>query len=162
MLSDEPGVVEKPGRKCKWTMQEDELLKEAVARLGCGCWAAVSDLVPGRTGKQCRERWVGHLAQNIKRKGWSLREDRLLLQSRERYGNKWTIIAREIQGRSAISIKNRWKWLVRHGVIDSTSEPVMREGQTRGSDVRMEFEMPAFDDAIFGARFREFQAQLSL
>jgi hypothetical protein len=44
-------------RNCKWTTVEDSKLKHAVQTHGAKGWAAISALVPGRTGKQCNTRW---------------------------------------------------------------------------------------------------------
>jgi hypothetical protein len=41
----------------KWTPAEDATLIEAKSDLGKD-WVAIAALVPGRTNKQCRKRWV--------------------------------------------------------------------------------------------------------
>ncbi|KAI9299648.1 Homeodomain-like protein [Cunninghamella echinulata] len=43
-------------RKGRWKKEEDEMLKEGVARFGC-CWIRVSSMIYGRTQRQCRTRW---------------------------------------------------------------------------------------------------------
>lgn len=46
----------------KWTPEEDELLRQGVALHGAAQWAHwVPGLMNGRTGPQCRERWVHSL-----------------------------------------------------------------------------------------------------
>ena len=37
-----------------------------VIRLGEGKWCMIAKSLPGRIGKQCRERWINHLNPNIK------------------------------------------------------------------------------------------------
>lgn len=50
-------------RKADWTPDEDSMLKEAVARLGVGNWAAVARSLPTkRTDSQCYRRWKNVLA----------------------------------------------------------------------------------------------------
>jgi S-ribosylhomocysteine lyase LuxS involved in autoinducer biosynthesis len=41
----------------RWKPEEDEMLIDAVKKHGTD-WVAVAPLVPGRTGRQCRDRWV--------------------------------------------------------------------------------------------------------
>lgn len=40
----------------KWSREEDLKMKELVAQYGLKSWTTISDFLPGRTGKQCRER----------------------------------------------------------------------------------------------------------
>jgi hypothetical protein len=48
-------------RKGKWTTEEDSTLKDAVEKHNGKNWAAISELVPGRTNRQCCSRWVKYL-----------------------------------------------------------------------------------------------------
>jgi uncharacterized FlgJ-related protein len=48
------------GKKGKWTPAEDAKLTEVVKKYGKD-WVAAAKLVPGRTPKQCRNRWVNTL-----------------------------------------------------------------------------------------------------
>lgn len=43
-----------------WTPQEDERLRH-LARMRPENWNVIAESLPGRTGKQCRERWLNHL-----------------------------------------------------------------------------------------------------
>ncbi len=40
----------------KWTPEEDEKMIGLVAKFGTRRWSMVGDHLPGRNGKQCRER----------------------------------------------------------------------------------------------------------
>ncbi|EKU21254.1 hypothetical protein NGA_2123000, partial [Nannochloropsis gaditana CCMP526] len=42
--------------KGPWTAEEDQIILRCVQE-GNLKWAAIADLIPGRLGKQCRERW---------------------------------------------------------------------------------------------------------
>jgi len=85
--------------------QEDEKIFELVASLGCKSWSKIAKQLPGRIGKQARERcaarrlpplplltrsraaalsWHNHLNPEIRREDWTLEEDRLLVQASSR------------------------------------------------------------------------------
>jgi hypothetical protein len=49
--------------RCYWTKDEDSTLTDAVEMYnGSKKWVAISELFPGRTKKQCLNRWVKYLA----------------------------------------------------------------------------------------------------
>lgn len=99
-------------RKDKWLPSEDEMLKASIAKNGTKSWITVSKDVPGRTGKQCRERWLSSLNPSIVKSNFSKEEDEILITLQEQYGNKWSIIATQLPGRTPISIKNRFNWIL--------------------------------------------------
>jgi protein involved in temperature-dependent protein secretion len=52
-----PSIGQTNGRTRKWTEDEDSKLKDAVQTHGGKDWAAITALVPGRTRRQCWDRW---------------------------------------------------------------------------------------------------------
>lgn len=42
----------------KWTPEEDAKMKELVKIHGLKKWCTIAESLPGRTGKQCRERYI--------------------------------------------------------------------------------------------------------
>lgn len=44
-------------------------------------WSSVASMLPGRLGKQCRERWFNHLDPSVKKSEWTSREDEVLFNS---------------------------------------------------------------------------------
>lgn len=69
--------------------------------------------MPGRTGKQCRERYLNHLAPNVKHSEWSLVEDAVLFELHHVNGSKWSYMSKMLHGRSDNGIKNRYHHLKR-------------------------------------------------
>ena len=72
-----------------------------VAQYGPKRWSLIASNLPGRTGKQCRERWHNQLDPNIKKECWTDEEDRVLLQAHT-----------EVCAQGLLSNRRRWLTLM--------------------------------------------------
>jgi myb proto-oncogene protein len=95
-------------RTGKWTEDENKKLREAVGAHGANNWEEIVALVPGRTQKQCRNRWYEASPCNIdpatERTGkWLADEDKKLKNAVRAYGGKnwnWKDVAALVPGRT--------------------------------------------------------------
>ncbi|XP_027930035.1 transcription factor MYB114-like [Vigna unguiculata] len=104
-------------RKGAWSQTEDELLRECVQLYGEGKW----HLVPQRAGlnrcrKSCRLRWLNYLKPNIKRGDFSEDEVDLIIRLHKLLGNRWSLIAGRLPGRTSNDVKNYWNTNMRRKV----------------------------------------------
>ncbi len=89
-------------------MEEDNQLKRIVEYCGTSNWVHIARQLPHRSSKQCRERWVYHLDPEIIKTDWSKEEDAMISKLQAKYGNKWSVIAKMLLGRTDNAVKNRF------------------------------------------------------
>ncbi|KAF0898324.1 hypothetical protein E2562_007175 [Oryza meyeriana var. granulata] len=111
--------------KGAWTKEEDERLVAYIRAHGEGCWRSLPKAAGLlRCGKSCRLRWINYLRPDLKRGNFTADEDDLIIKFHSLLGNKWSLIAARLPGRTDNEIKNYWNTHIRRKLLGRGIDPV--------------------------------------
>nr|AIS35923.1 MYB transcription factor 6 [Phalaenopsis equestris] len=110
--------------KGAWTKEEDERLIAYIKANGEGCWRSLPKAASLlRCGKSCRLRWINYLRPDLKRGNFTEEEDELIIKLHSLLGNKWSLIAARLPGRTDNEIKNYWNTHIKRKLISRGIDP---------------------------------------
>ncbi|XP_062221333.1 transcription factor CSA-like [Phragmites australis] len=119
-----------------WTPQEDARLENLAREHGFRHWRGVAARMPGRSSRQCRDRWRHHLARDVYHRPFTAQDDDDLARLYLRHAGRWKDISRAVHGRTSRVMRRRWKEL---GGSDAFLSKLWRPLPTPADqDVRME------------------------
>ncbi|KAG6487011.1 hypothetical protein ZIOFF_055592 [Zingiber officinale] len=111
--------------KGAWTKEEDDRLVAYIRAHGEGCWRSLPKAAGLlRCGKSCRLRWINYLRPDLKRGNFTDDEDELIIHLHALLGNKWSLIAARLPGRTDNEIKNYWNTHIRRKLLSRGVDPV--------------------------------------
>ncbi|KAI3443301.1 uncharacterized protein J3R85_000232 [Psidium guajava] len=117
---------EKKGEMNKgaWTKQEDQKLVDYIHKNGEGCWRSLPQAAGLlRCGKSCRLRWVNYLRPDLKRGNFGEDEEDLIIKLHALLGNRWSLIAGRLPGRTDNEVKNHWNTHLRRKLMQMGIDP---------------------------------------
>ncbi|XP_030974500.1 myb-related protein 308-like [Quercus lobata] len=111
--------------KGTWTREEDQRLIAYIKAHGEGCWRQIPKAAGLlRCGKSCRLRWINYLRPDLKRGNFTNEEDNFIIKLHSLLGNKWSLIAARLPGRTDNEIKNYWNSHLRRKLLSRGIDPL--------------------------------------
>nr|ASR18125.1 R2R3MYB40 [Ginkgo biloba] len=122
-------------KRGQWTPDEDMLLSNYVQNHGEGGWRHLpkkAGLL--RCGKSCRLRWINYLRPDLKKGNITKDEEDLIIRLHNLVGNRWSIIAGRVPGRTDNDIKKYWNIHLTKKHVKKGRKKSMNSAQKEDSD----------------------------
>lgn len=103
-----------------------------VSRYGKSNWGEIASMVPNRTTRQCRERYLHYLDPSLNNKPWTYQEDKILIEKFHEYGPKWKVLSTFFTNRTDVNIKNHYATILRRWKI--TQQHMEEERHTKQAE----------------------------
>jgi hypothetical protein len=99
----------------RWTKQENERLKQAIAKLGEKKWNDIAQFVGTKNSDQCNQHWHRVINPKISKQPWTEDEDDTLIDRVFMFGeSSWKKVAEGLKGRTDIQCRHRYIMLKKY------------------------------------------------
>ncbi|KAE9620317.1 hypothetical protein Lal_00019088 [Lupinus albus] len=142
--------------KGAWTKEEDDRLISYIRAHGEGSWRSLPKAAGLlRCGKSCRLRWINYLRPDLKRGNFTEEEDELIIKLHSLLGNKWSLIAARLPGRTDNEIKNYWNTHIRRKLMSRGIDPAthrhLNDAENRVQDHEVQTSVAATNTISFAS-----------
>ncbi|KAM6552472.1 hypothetical protein CsatB_013234 [Cannabis sativa] len=112
-------------KRGQWTPEEDNKLSSYIAQHGTRNWRLIpKNAGLQRCGKSCRLRWTNYLRPDLKHGQFSDAEEQTIVKLHSIVGNRWSIIAAQLPGRTDNDVKNHWNTKLKKKLSGMGIDPV--------------------------------------
>ncbi|KAM7492813.1 hypothetical protein LguiA_035734 [Lonicera macranthoides] len=112
-------------KRGQWTPEEDNKLSSYIAQHGTRNWRLIpKNAGLQRCGKSCRLRWTNYLRPDLKHGQFSDAEEQTIVKLHSVVGNRWSIIAAQLPGRTDNDVKNHWNTKLKKKLSGMGIDPV--------------------------------------
>ena len=139
----------------RFSPQEDMLIKNLALNKELS-WDDIAKRLPGRTGRQCRDRYNNYLNKLVIHKEWSPEEDKIIIQKYKELGPRWAQISNFLEGRSGNNVKNRWyKYIIKreNNITTTATMPRRKKSEINSSSSNSGAEEVKTEETMFDTDF---------
>ncbi|RWW14391.1 hypothetical protein GW17_00021844 [Ensete ventricosum] len=134
--------------KGSWSATEDKILTDYIRAHGEGRWGKVPKGAGlNRCARSCRLRWLNYLRPDIKRGNISLEEEDLIIRLHNLLGNRWSLIAGRLPGRTDNEIKNYWNTVLKKKAQGRSADMHSGEDEHMNSKSQETIRCPKFGNS---------------
>ncbi|KAB5534949.1 hypothetical protein DKX38_018035 [Salix brachista] len=112
-------------KRGQWTPEEDNKLSSYIAQHGTRNWRLIpKNAGLQRCGKSCRLRWTNYLRPDLKHGQFSGAEEQTIVKLHSVVGNRWSLIAAQLPGRTDNDVKNHWNTKLKRKLSGMGIDPI--------------------------------------
>ncbi|KAJ4981484.1 hypothetical protein NE237_032321 [Protea cynaroides] len=112
-------------KRGQWTPEEDNKLSSYISQHGTRNWRLIpKNAGLQRCGKSCRLRWTNYLRPDLKHGEFSEAEEQTIVKLHSVVGNRWSLIAAQLAGRTDNDVKNHWNTKLKKKLSGMGIDPV--------------------------------------
>ncbi|CAO2042640.1 unnamed protein product [Urochloa humidicola] len=112
-------------KRGQWTPEEDNKLLSYITQHGTRNWRLIpKNAGLQRCGKSCRLRWTNYLRPDLKHGEFTDAEETTIIKLHSVVGNRWSVIAAQLPGRTDNDVKNHWNTKLKKKLSGMGIDPV--------------------------------------